>query len=178
MFTYPAPESNDPPPLILTLTLDAPAFAFFTALRKKYFPPERNYIDAHLTLFHHLTGDRVSIMQTIRAAALQQPVVTLQVTDIVSIGNGVAYRIDNPELQSLHHHLQQHWNDMLTAQDRQRLRPHITVQNKVPAPVAKNLLYELKATFSPFTFYGTGLSVWEYLGGPWKLVETFDFNKA
>ena len=44
-------------PLILTLQLDAQAFAFFNFLRQKHFPAKINYLDAHLTLFHHLPPD-------------------------------------------------------------------------------------------------------------------------
>ena len=41
-------------PFILTLQLDAESFARFNALRQQYFPPSRNYLEAHLTLFHAL----------------------------------------------------------------------------------------------------------------------------
>ena len=44
-------------PLILTLALDADSAAFFEGERRRHFPPERNIIPAHLTLFHHLPGD-------------------------------------------------------------------------------------------------------------------------
>lgn len=41
-------------PLILTLWLDDDAARHFNELRQRYFPRERNYLDAHLTLFHAL----------------------------------------------------------------------------------------------------------------------------
>ena len=47
-------------PLVLTLVLDAQSFAFFDGLRRRHFPPERNVIAAHLTLFHALPGSASS----------------------------------------------------------------------------------------------------------------------
>ena len=44
------------PPLILTLALDGATFAPLDALRRPHFPPERNLVPAHLTLFHALPG--------------------------------------------------------------------------------------------------------------------------
>jgi len=41
-------------PLILTLNFNNEVQQFFNALRKQHFPPVINYLDAHLTLFHHL----------------------------------------------------------------------------------------------------------------------------
>ena len=43
--------------LILTLQLDAISNAFYEHLRRKYFPPERNLIAAHVTLFHQLPDE-------------------------------------------------------------------------------------------------------------------------
>jgi hypothetical protein len=45
-------------PLILTLALDGEAFAFFDGLRRAHFPPERNVVPAHVTLFHALPGEQ------------------------------------------------------------------------------------------------------------------------
>ena len=62
----PAPA---PAPLILTLALDADSQAHFDALRKQHFPPAINYLAAHLTLFHHLPGQRVGRTAQRRPAA-------------------------------------------------------------------------------------------------------------
>ena len=57
------------PPLILTLVLDAASQAFFDRLRRQHFPPERNVLDAHLTLFHALDGEQEqAILADIRSA--------------------------------------------------------------------------------------------------------------
>ncbi|WP_208644854.1 2'-5' RNA ligase family protein [Mucilaginibacter kameinonensis] len=46
--------------LILTLRLDEESQAFFDEMRKRHFPQERNFLKAHLTLFHQLPSDLVT----------------------------------------------------------------------------------------------------------------------
>lgn len=165
------------PPLILTLSIEKEAFLFFNALRKKHFPAALNFIDAHLTLFHALP-DENKITDTVQDVSNQQMTFELNITDVVSIGKGAAYKIKSNELMQLHKALQNKWQHVLSPQDRQKLWPHITVQNKVPVQQAKQLLDELKNSFTPFSTPATGLQLWEYLNGPWKLVKYFAFNEV
>jgi hypothetical protein len=164
-------------PLILTLSLDEPAFTFFNELRKAHFPPERNFLQAHLTLFHHLPADEPSIIDTIQQVAAQHTTLPLAVTGTAFIGNGVTYKIESPMLLRLHASLQGALKEWLTPQDRQRLWPHVAVQNKVPADKARALYEQLTREFTPFTAYGTGLSVWVYRGGPWEPLATYPFRQ-
>ncbi len=46
------------PPLIVAAALDEGAFAWFEDLRQTHFPPSRNQVPAHLTLFHALPGEQ------------------------------------------------------------------------------------------------------------------------
>lgn len=49
-------------PLVLIAELDDESFAWLDGLRRRHFPPERNHLAAHLTLFHALPShhdDRV-----------------------------------------------------------------------------------------------------------------------
>src|SRR4051794_19004205 len=46
-------------PLVLTAVFDRPAQAWLQGLRNAHFPPERNVVPAHLTLFHALPGSEV-----------------------------------------------------------------------------------------------------------------------
>ncbi|WP_205500831.1 2'-5' RNA ligase family protein [Rufibacter psychrotolerans] len=166
----------EPNPLILTLTLDQEAAAFFTALRIQHFPPERNYLQAHLTLFHKLPAQEESIGEVLSTLSRTLAPLPLQVTDLMSLGRGVAYRIASEELQHLHKTLQAQWGPFLSPQDKQKLRPHITIQNKVAPAVAKELEQTLRQTFTPFSIKGTGFTLWEYLGGPWGLLREFPFT--
>jgi hypothetical protein len=164
-------------PLILTLELDDKSFRFFNALRQQHFPPERNFLAAHLTLFHDLPPNEPRIKEEIQQLAAMQNELLLQVTSVVSTGAGVAYKIESDGLKQLHKSLQKAWAAWLIPQDKQTLWPHVTVQNKVTAQQAKELHSKLAEGFVPFAAYGNGLRLWEYLGGPWKHVETFLFTQ-
>ncbi len=163
-------------PLILTLRLDEQAFRFFNDLRQQHFPPERNWLQAHLTLFHHLpdTPELGAAVQQ-AAAALSGPI-ALEVTGLQKLGNGVAYKIESKQLLALHRSLQLQWQHHLKPQDKQILKPQVTVQNKVAPPLAEQLHQQLSASFQPFNAWGVGLELWHYLGGPWKAAAYFNFG--
>lgn len=163
--------------LILTLALDEPSFRFFNDQRRRYFPPERNHIPAHVTLFHALPGEEVdAVAETLRSACAIQAAFPVAVTGLRSLGRGVAYRLDAPDLQRLRQRLAQHWSTWLRPQDRQKHSPHVTIQNKVSPDEARALLADLEAAFEPFTVIGEGLDLWWYRGGPWEQIERFAFQ--
>ena len=167
----------DDAPLILTLRLDATSFARFEAERRRHLPPARNHIPAHLTLFHHLPGDRHGeIAVELAALAAVQAPFPLAVSSMRFLGQGTAYAIESPELRRLRALLATRWSAHLTRQDAQGFRPHVTIQNKVSAPAAKALVAALSASFIPFEAYATGLLVWHYRGGPWEPAGDFDFG--
>jgi 2'-5' RNA ligase len=164
-------------PLILTLQMDARSQEHFDRLRGLHFPPERNYLSAHLTLFHRLPGERESeISADLQQVCQDREPLTLTVTGLRSLGGGVAYELSSPGLSSLRRGLARGWEPWLGAQDRQGFKPHITVQNKVSPERARALHEQLKATFSPFEVECLGLSLWRYLGGPWESAGTFRFG--
>jgi len=166
-------------PLILTLAFDGRSFAFFDAQRRRYFPPERNLIPAHLTLFHKLPAEHeTAIATTLAAAAAQQSPMRLDVTGLRSLGRGVAYVLSSPALARFRYGLAKEWALWLTLQDRQKHQPHVTVQNKVDPGEARALLAELAAAFEPFTVTGIGLDLWRYRGGPWEKAQSFPFACA
>ncbi|MGF9756273.1 2'-5' RNA ligase family protein [Microvirga sp. 0TCS3.31] len=163
-------------PLILTLQLDERSFAFFDAQRRRYFPPERNFIPAHLTLFHALPGEQLAnIRNDIEAAISDQQPFTLDVTGLRSLGRGVAYTLESSELGKMRCHLALRWNNWLKPQDRQNHNPHVTVQNKVDPTQVRALMEDLSETFEPFQATGAALDLWWYRGGPWEKVQTFHF---
>lgn len=164
-------------PLILTLRLDDALSARFERERRQYFPPKRNLIPAHLTLFHALPGgEEPAIIRHLRTLADAMPAVPLHVSGFRFLGRGVAYEIESPALQTLRSALAQHWKPWLTPQDAQGFRPHVTVQNKVEPETARRLLQELQAGFEPIEGRGTGLLLWRYLGGPWERVAELPFS--
>lgn len=168
---------SEPAPLILTLALDERSFAFFDSLRRRHFPTNRNFISAHLTLFHHLPRGKLdAITGELAARAAAQPPLALEVTGLRSLGRGVAYTLASPALASLRQALAQDWSNWLTPQDRQKHQPHVTVQNKVEPADARALLDELAGAFRPFTATGEGLDIWWYRGGPWEKARHFPFR--
>lgn len=165
------------PPLIVTLKFDDESFAFFDELRRLYFPPERNFLSAHLTLFHHLPGEELEKIQadlTDLCGAFKK--FPLFFDEWRTLGRGVAIRVEAPELHRLRFHLSTVWKDWLTAQDRQKFQPHITVQNKVAPDEARELYENLSRDWQPRTGEATGLRLWHYLGGEWKSERDFAFG--
>lgn len=91
------------------------------------------------------------------------------------LGRGVAIKVEAPELPALHRHLSNIWSDWLTAQDKQKFQPHITVQNKVASDEAKELYKSLSRDWQTRAGAAVGLSLWHYLGGEWELEKDFLF---
>jgi 2'-5' RNA ligase len=164
-------------PLILTLQMDESSQEHFDRLRELHFPPERNYLRAHLTLFHRLPGEKeAEISAELREICGEHAPLTLAATGLRFLGRGVAYELSSPRLSALRRELLRSWDSWLGAQDRQGFKPHVTVQNKVSPEQARLLHQELQATFTPFEVAGLGLSLWRYLGGPWEPAATYLFS--
>jgi 2'-5' RNA ligase len=163
-------------PLILTLELDPHSFDILNKLRQEHFPPERNFLDAHITLFHKLPGEQeVSIKTTLKTLADSTSAFELTFSTLRFLGKGVAANVESPELLELRKKLLTSWGSYLEAQDKQPFKPHVTIQNKVTSEEARVLLEHLQETWIPLTGQGTALLLWQYLSGPWKLVEKFSF---
>ncbi len=160
--------------LILTVQLDTKAQAFYEDLRMRYFPPERNLIPAHLTLFHQLPEeDRIS--QVLGEAAEVTPMIRLTKPTPRSMGRGVAVFFESAQLVACHTALSRAFESDLIPQDRQRLRPHIVIQNKVDPETARRTLplIQVSSLIEP---HAIGLTLWRYLGGPWEHVRHFAFS--
>ena len=165
-------------PLILTARMEPAAQERFTALRTTHFPPSRNYLSAHITLFHALPGDELETVQAILAQeAAEQAPLEARVEGIRFLGRGVAYALSCPSLQQSHARLAAAFSPWLSGQDRQGFRPHITVQNKVETQTARALEAELRAAPLPPPFTIEGLELWRYRGGPWEAVSQFPFAR-
>ena len=167
-----------PAPIIVTALMGAADFAWADGLRRAHFPPERNWLGAHITLFHHLPpsalGEVAGRLKRLGAG----PPPTARLTDVMLLGRGVAYRVESPELLAMRAELADAFAGMLTPQDQAKPRLHITIQNKVTPERAKALYEKMDAEFEPFSFEACGLLLWRYRGGPWEAVERFEFGEA
>jgi hypothetical protein len=160
-------------PLILTLRLDEESQAFFNMQRKRYFPPERNFMDAHLMLFHQLPNSLITYDYLAKFCC---KLFSLQVTGLMNLGAGVAYRIESAEISALHKSLRSHFLEILILQDLHGFRPHITIFNKSTLEKARTLIAELSPGFQPFHIQAIGLDLWTYLNGPWQYQRSYLFN--
>jgi 2'-5' RNA ligase len=163
-------------PLILTLKLDPLTFEQVDALRQQHFPADRNWIPAHITLFHALPGEQISdVSEKLQQICTRTSPFQIHFSDLRFLGKGVALECLSLSLNQLQQNLAQSWTDWLTAQDRQRYRPHITIQNKVLPEQARQLYEQMKEVWQPFSGWGEGLLLWHYRGGPWELAKEFPF---
>jgi 2'-5' RNA ligase len=165
------------PPLILTLKFDQTTFEQVDRLRQQYFPTERNFIPAHVTLFHALPGDQeIAVCHVLHTLCCQTSRISLHLPTLRFLGRGVAIEIHAPELLQLRQTLAASWSQWLTQQDKQSYRPHITIQNKVTSTEARQLYEQLVSEWQPVDGCGEGLLLWRYQGGPWDLANEFLFN--
>lgn len=165
-------------PLVLTLALDAASQAWLDALRRAHFPPERNLVPAHVTLFHALPGGEIAAIAgaLAEACAAVPPAVPLRLGPPCFLGRGVALEVAAPALAALRAGLATRWRPWLTRQDAQGWRPHATVQNKVAPETARALHATLAATLPPREARAEGLLLWHYRGGPWEAARRFGFG--
>lgn len=167
-----------PTALIVTLQMEAKAAEHFTQLRQKHFPPERNWLDAHITLFHALPVACVDrVVQDAAAVADTTENLSLQVDRVQFLGAGVAYGMTSAKACGIRDTLATRWAELLGRQDANWPgRLHVTVQNKVPHQVARDLHAELVGGFNPYEISAVGLQIWFYVGGPWRPVATLPFR--
>ncbi|WP_374524096.1 2'-5' RNA ligase family protein [Sphingopyxis sp.] len=149
----------------------------FDRLRQAHFPPERNHLPAHLTLFHQLPpSSRDELDALIRSIAADTPPPAAMVRDIYSLGRGVAFRIESPDLLAVRARIAGRFHGLLTAQDRGTPRLHITIQNKAVPGEARALRDALAGGFRPRALTITGLAAHLYRGGPWELLFKRNFR--
>ena len=156
---------------IISAELDERSFAVLNQLRRAHFAPGRNYVDAHLTLFHHLPLELVLKTELL----IPKEPIDVQLTRPFFMGAGTAIEVESEKLRELRTQLANTFSSHLTAQDRRLKRFHVTVQNKVDPKNAKQFFEQFKSVWVPMEGKVTGLLFWEYLGGPWKLVKSEKF---
>jgi hypothetical protein len=69
--------------------MDERSSALFERMRQRHFPPDRNFIPAHLTLFHKLPGDAIeSITRVLGDLARAQAPIPLEAASLRFLGRG------------------------------------------------------------------------------------------
>lgn len=165
---------SDEPVFILTAALEAEKQAWLDELRARHFPKERNFLKAHLTIFHRLTPAQKNCLEAVKLPDEPLPV---RFDTLRLLGYGVAVNVDCPSLLILRAELVRAIGGEVTKQDKQKFRPHVTIQNKVEPSVARELYQVLSAGFIAREGAVTGLQFWKYLGGPWERASQNRFGR-
>jgi len=168
---------KDLAPFIVTAELPAELAKWATKLRTAYFLPERNYLKAHVTLFHALPyfcADEIRAGLAAEAAA--EAPVEAELVGLMSLGGGTALKLISQSMLDLRDRLADRFHGLLTSQDTHRPRLHVTIQNKVSSKEAKALQAELEPQIMPQKFRFAGLGMHIYRGGPWEHVRNYSFR--
>lgn len=166
-------------PLIVTAELPAPLQSWADGLRRAHFPPERNHLRAHVTLFHALPHHVLDEARALLAnLAGQHPPVGARLVAVMDLGGGTAFKIDSPDMLALRDEIADHFHGLLTQQDDHVPRLHVTVQNKVVRKEAQALQSALRETFVARDFAFAGFALHHYLGGPWGDAGRWSFRGA
>lgn len=164
------------PPLLVTGELPPDVLAWADGLRRAHFPPERNRLRAHVTLFHALPpfveDELRQVLGELSAASPPQA----RISGLMKLGGGTALAVDCPELVELHGMIAERMHGLMTRQDQQPLKLHITIQNKVTAEAARALQAELGPTLEPRAFRFDGFGLYAYEEGLWRPIRTFRFR--
>ncbi|WP_218918059.1 2'-5' RNA ligase family protein [Noviherbaspirillum massiliense] len=161
------------------MKLDDVSFARLNELRRIHFPPERNFLSAHVTLFHALPGEQLpTICSHLQQICAHMAPIPVEFPRVRMLGRGVAIEIESDELQRLHDQLAACFSAWLSPQDRQRFRPHVTIQNKVSPQQARELHDSLAPRWTMMSGKSASLLLWEYRGGPWHCIDEFPFADA
>lgn len=168
-----------PAPLIVTAEMPPDLFSWANQLRTDHFPPERNYLKAHVTLFHALPPSvEGELRDCLKDLARCNPPVPARLLGIMKLGKGTALQLESKAMIAIWRDLADRFHGMLTPQDEHKPRLHVTVQNKVSIEAAKALQAELAPRVEPRDFAFTGLQVHAYRGGPWEELGRFAFRGA
>ena len=162
-------------PLIVTAEWP-PEFGWIEQLRRRHYPADRNRVPAHLTVFHALPPSLESEARSRLSKIVQQTAPKAQIAGLMDLGGGVAFRVVSDDLDRVRDELADGFHGMLGAQDSGGWRPHITIQNKVPPKVARDLRSVLERDFEPRPLPISGLALQRYLDGPWERIASYRFR--
>jgi len=164
-------------PFIVTAELPRDLFAWADQLRRVHYPPERNRLEAHVTLFHSFAPSlREELRTYLPRIAGEYASPEARITGLMDLGTGTAFAIRSAGMLAIRETIAEHFHGALTAQDRHEPRLHITIQNKVTRDEAQALQHELAKTLDERDFAFTGLGLHLYRNGPWEALGRWPFR--
>lgn len=150
-------------PLLVTAVLPPAVFAWAEGLRRTHYPPARNRLAAHVTLFHALPPSaEKEVRRLLSDRTARTPPPMAEIAGIMDLAGGTAFSIRSRGLEALHADLADRLSGLIQQRDDRPLRLHVTVQNKVPRKEAQALQNLLSGAAHPrrFRFAGLLLSHW------------------
>lgn len=164
-------------PFIVTAALPPYIQGWANGLRLEHYPPERNHLHAHVTMFHSFAPSLFDelkdfLPQVAREFAAPEG----QITGVMDLGKGTAIALQSEPLLTLRGLIAEHFHGSLTAQDLYESRPHITIQNKVTKSEARALQADLAPTIEPQRFAFPAIELHLYKQGPWERIKTCAFR--
>jgi hypothetical protein len=163
-------------PILVTATFAPGDDGWLQELRRTHYPPERNRVPAHLTVFRHLPPSVERELAGRLATYAAAPPPRAAIGGVIDLGEGTALRVDSEELEDMREDLALALHGLLMPQDRAPWRPHVTIQNKVEPREARRLQATLRAAFLPRPLAIRGLAAWRYRDGPWEPVRRYLFR--
>jgi hypothetical protein len=163
-------------PLLVTAELPPDVLAWADALRRANYPPERNRLRAHVTLFHALPPSVEAELVQVLGDLARRPPPVARMDGLMKLDRGTALAVESPEMVELHGLVAERMHGLLTHQDTRPLRLHVTIQNKVTSQAARALQAELEPSLrvTSFRFRAFGLYAWEE--GLWREIRTIPFR--
>lgn len=169
--------NHDSAPFIVTAALPSDVFAWADGLRRAHFPPARNHLHAHVTLFHALAPTLLEELRSfLPAVCAELAPPAARIAGLMDLGRGTAIAIASPQMLAVRARIAGHFHGALTAQDRHEPRLHITIQNKVTSEAARALQACLRGVIEPRDFAFPALELHIYRGGPWEFVKRCAFR--
>ncbi|KAL8716224.1 MAG: hypothetical protein Q9220_000129 [cf. Caloplaca sp. 1 TL-2023] len=160
---------------ILTLTTDPAHHKAVTALRQKHFPPRLNKLSAHIALFRALPGSELAIIKpAIEDLVHQSHPFPISTGKPFRLSHGVGLEAHVEPAKQIYDTLKRQWAGFLSKQD-QSFKPHYTIQNKAEEGVPEKTIEEVRQSFPGSGGMVTGLSLYLYDRGFWRMEKTYPF---
>jgi len=162
--------------LLVTAELPPDVFAWADALRRTHYPPERNRLGAHVTLFHGLPPSAEGEVRRLLGEIARRPPPEARIAGLMDLVRGTAFAVDSPQLAALHGEMAEALHGLIQQKDTRPLRLHITVQNKVAREAACALQAELAEHLPACSFHFRGLGLSQWRDELWNLAQIYPFR--
>ncbi len=163
-------------PLLVTADLPPHIFKWADGLRRTHFPPERNKLKAHVTLFHALPPSVEQELRELLGRLAGEAPPAARITGLMKLDGGTALAVESPRMVELRALIQDRMSGLTVQKDSRPLRLHITIQNKVAPQEARALQTQLEGTLQPRDFHFRGFELFAFNDGIWQAIRAFPFR--